>query len=714
MMNNNFSRLTSFIQEYIYKEGWQELRDVQIETINAILDTNHDVLIASPTASGKTEATLFPIITKMVEKPVKGIATIYISPLKALINDQFIRLEDILENGKISVFRWHGDVNSYQKQKALTTDNIILQITPESLEALLLRHYNEIPQLFKNLQFIIIDEVHYFLESVRGIQMMALIERLEKIIKKTIRRIGLSATIGNLDAAGKFISNDEEIIIIKNKPEKTKIRLLMVYDYITDEQAEFNYYLDIYKQINGKKCIVFANSKKQVEQTAQHLKEINEQYRGNNYILVHHGSISKALRDEVELKMKKQDGPITAVATMTLELGIDLGKLERVIQIDAPPSISSMVQRLGRTGRTNGIKEMCFIFNKEETVSETEFYKKFSWNFLISVAMVDLYLKEQYLEPIKTNRLPYSVLVQQTLSYLGSNPGIRAKDLAQTLLKISVFKDISKADYLLILKKMLTCELIEKDSDDSLYLGSNGEKLLNNYDFYSVFASSEDYEVINNNKVIGSVAKKLPLGARFSLAGMTWEVSNIHRTRKIIEVIPSKGLATNSWNSKGLFIVDTKVMKHLRNILTSCHNYRFLNEQAQMVYHNDCQLFSTIPFINKIFVQISNNEYLIFPFIGTKSFLTLYYILKNEFIDVMIYFETFIPLFISVKVSNIKVLIDYLTKLISQDNIDFKVYEMFINKEKYDEYLPEQLIKKAYQIYYLDVLELQKELRKLL
>lgn len=336
MIKNGFERFAPFIQEYIYKEKWQELHQTQIEASDVIFNTNNDVLIATPTASGKTESALFPITTMMYEEPVKGIAALYVSPLKALINDQFNRFETILENAKINVFRWHGDVSSHQKKKALNTNNIILQITPESLESLFLHHFEELSFLFNRLKFIIIDEVHYFLGSRRGIQLISLLERLEKIINRRVRKIGLSATIGNLEEASTFFSSQKNIYIITSRQEKTKIRLYMMYDIIRNEQDEIKFYFDVYKLMNQKKCIVFANSKKQVETTAQHLKDFNEQTKGKNYILVHHGNISKSLRDEVETKMKNEDGPITAVATMTLELGIDLGHLERVIQIDVP------------------------------------------------------------------------------------------------------------------------------------------------------------------------------------------------------------------------------------------------------------------------------------------------------------------------------------------------------------------------------------------
>ncbi len=248
----DFKDFAPFIQEYIYSEGWQHLRQIQLDAAEAIFHSNDDILIASPTASGKTEAALFPIITEMYNKPGNGVTTLYVSPLKALINDQFLRLNDVLFNANIQVFRWHGDVNSYQKEKALNTNNIILQITPESIESLFINHTADLIKLFSNLKYIIIDEVHYFVESSRGIQLISLIERIEKLIKRHIRRIGLSATIGNLELAANFISSGYKTKILTIRQDSTKNRLLVLYN-VEKEDEKDKYYQDIYRLINGKK-----------------------------------------------------------------------------------------------------------------------------------------------------------------------------------------------------------------------------------------------------------------------------------------------------------------------------------------------------------------------------------------------------------------------------------------------------------------------------
>ncbi len=707
MIKDYFNRYAPFIQEYIYHSGWQELKLVQQETAAAIFETNCDVLITTPTASGKTEAALFPIITKMKENPKENIQTLYISPLKALINDQFIRLEAILEKSEINVFRWHGDVNGNDKQKALNTNNIILQITPESLESLFINHSDDLEKMFKNLQYVIIDEVHYFSTNIRGIHLMALLTRLERLIDHRVRKIGLSATVGNPEEIAAFLANDSKntqknTIIIKNRQEKTKIHIQILYNTIDSEIDKDQYYHNIYNLINKRRTIVFANSKQKVEETAQYLNLINEESSRQNYILVHHGNISKALRDEVERKMRNNEDAITAVATMTLELGIDLGKLERVIQIDVPPSINSFVQRLGRTGRKTKIQEMSFLFDGCQINYHNSFYESINWRFMLSIAMVDLYIREKYIEPSKPDILPYGVLLHQTLSILAINPGLKPSVLARALLTIPVFKQISQADYKLLLGSALDNKLIEKNKDGDIYLGETGERLVNSYEFYAVFAGNLDFEVFHKNKLIGTIAKLLPIGSIFSLAGQTWEVNSINKIKKRIEVKPSDGLSTTSWNGSGLIFYDTKLMKNLKMILDSDLEIPYLNATAKTYYQNFLDIYHNLLLIkmkNYDLYDLGMGEYLILPYLGTSAFLTLYYILKDRYPNTIFYFDHFIPLFIIVK--DVRVKSDLLEII---DNIkqgyynvdDINIYETFMDEDKFQKYIPSDLIKKAY------------------
>lgn len=227
MIKSAFERYAPFIQNYIYRKKWTDLREVQIEACEAIMDTDKHVLVASGTSSGKTEAVFFPMLTLLSQKTANSVGIIYISPLKALINDQFERLGELLEDSGIPVWPWHGDISQSVKKKALQKAEGVLQITPESLEALLMRHPGEAEHLFNDLRFVVIDEIHALMNSDRGLQVVCLLSRLEKLTGCKMRRIGLSATLNDYDSVKTFLSmgSQKETIAVGMQNYKRKIAL---------------------------------------------------------------------------------------------------------------------------------------------------------------------------------------------------------------------------------------------------------------------------------------------------------------------------------------------------------------------------------------------------------------------------------------------------------------------------------------------------------
>ena len=350
-MKNVFERLAPFIQEYIYLNGWSEIRPIQVAACDIILNTEDNLLLSSGTASGKTEAAFLPTLTDIYENPSKTIAILYISPLKALINDQFIRIEDMLKETEIKVHKWHGDVPQNLKNKVLKNPSGIMQTTPESLEAMLMRNPGYIIKLFSDLRYIIIDEVHYFMNDDRGLQLLCIFERIQRLIKSEPRRIGLSATLGDYELARKWLSSGtrRNCAIPDVGEEKRKIRLGVKYYEIEENEEEtsiLNYYKDLYDKTLNKKCIIFSNSKSEVESNIAHLKKIAKMNNTKDIYYVHHANISNALRRQAEEQMKLEDENAITGATLTLELGIDLGKLDRIVQTGSPFSVSSFIQRL--------------------------------------------------------------------------------------------------------------------------------------------------------------------------------------------------------------------------------------------------------------------------------------------------------------------------------------------------------------------------------
>ncbi len=352
-MSSMFDRLAPFIQEYIYRNNWESIRPIQVAACDLILNTEDNVLLASATASGKTEAAFLPILTDMYENPGKSVYVLYISPLKALINDQFIRIEDMLKETDYKVTKWHGDVSQTIKNKIFKNPNGIMQTTPESLEAMLMKNQGNIIKLFSDLRYVVIDEVHYFMNDDRGLQLLCILERIQKIIKRQPRRIGLSATLGDYEAAKEWLNSGtgRSCKVPNVIEEKRKIRLGIKYFNVEEGKNQnsiwvLDYYNMLYEKTLNKKCIIFSNSKSEVEDNISHLKRIANNRKTDDVYYVHHANISQALRKEAEEKMKSEQNMAVTGATLTLELGIDLGRLDRIIQTGAPLSVSSFVQRL--------------------------------------------------------------------------------------------------------------------------------------------------------------------------------------------------------------------------------------------------------------------------------------------------------------------------------------------------------------------------------
>jgi len=350
-MANIFEQLAPFIQEYIYRNNWTEIRPIQVLACDMILNTDNNILIASGTASGKTEAAFLPILTDVYKNPSKSVSILYISPLKALINDQFIRIEDMLKETDIPVTKWHGDISQTMKNKIIKNPKGIMQTTPESLEAMLMRNPGNIIRLFSDLRYIVIDEVHYFMNDDRGLQLLCILERMQRLIKKEPRRIGLSATLGDYEMAKSWLNSGTKsnCMVPMVEEEKRKISLLIKYFEIEENEDEISildFYKEMYEKTLNKKCIIFSNSKSEVESNIAHLKKIAKIKKTKDIYYVHHANVSAELRKQAEEQMKQEDENAITGATVTLELGIDLGKLDRIVQTGSPHTVSSFVQRL--------------------------------------------------------------------------------------------------------------------------------------------------------------------------------------------------------------------------------------------------------------------------------------------------------------------------------------------------------------------------------
>lgn len=484
---NIFDRYAPFVQDFIYSQGWSELRPIQVAAGDVILNTDENLLLTASTASGKTEAAFFPILSLFAQDPPKSVGCIYIGPLKALINDQFLRLQPLCEEGGIPVWHWHGDVSQSHKARLMKHPSGILQITPESLEALLLHKHMAIPRLFGDLRFVVIDEVHSLLRGDRGGQTLCLIQRLSRLAGVNPRRIGLSATLGEPEKVGEFLSlgTGRKTLIPQVKAPGTKWRLSMEHFYVKDAQAgedrtdlqalpALDVKTDqapaqadpglgyIFEHTRGKKCLVFVNSREECEGVTTSLRQYCELNHEPDRFLIHHGNLSASYRETAEELMKDESRNLTTVTTSTLELGIDIGRLERAFQIDAPWTVSSFLQRMGRTGRRDLPPEMWFVIREDEPEIRAILPATIPWKLLQGIALIQLYLEEKWVEPPRLDRLPYSLLYHQTMSVLASNGEMSPAALADRVLRLSYFHRISQEDYKILLQYLIAKDHIEK------------------------------------------------------------------------------------------------------------------------------------------------------------------------------------------------------------------------------------------------------------
>lgn len=643
MSRNPFYRLAPFIQEFIYKKRWDTLRDAQVEACRVLFDTPHHLLIASGTASGKTEAAFFPALTELHRSPSASVGILYISPLKALINDQFERLNDLLREGNIPVWHWHGDVPQSEKTRLMRKPSGVLQITPESLEGLLMNRPNAIPALFGDLRYIIIDEVHAFMGADRGIQVLSQLARVERMAYCAPRRIGLSATLSDYDTAAGWLGAGSPHTVEAIAPQGgRKLRLNIEHFSFPDardekqaeelENARKAYYDYIYDHTHLKKALVFTNSRSDAELITLELRRTAVKRQEPDVFYVHHGSISAMLREEAEEALRRGPGPAVAAATLTLELGIDLGELERVVQLGTPYSCSSFVQRLGRSGRRDDKpSEMVFVCPEDED-EEAPLPARMPWTLLRAIAVVELYVREKWVEPIVLRQMPIGLLYHQTMSILKSMGEAEPAELARSVLTLPSFQQIEADDYKVFLNYLLQTDHLQRTEEGTLLIGLTGEKIVNNFRFYAVFKDDEEHVVYNSSEEIGSITTVPPPGYCFSLAGKLWKVTEVDTKHKAVYVKPALGKVDTLWLGAG-GDVDTRIMQKIREVLQDSAIYPYLSPRAVNRLERARRLARESGLLNKIVLPAGGDSFFILPWTGSRPFRTLERLLKNNLTD---------------------------------------------------------------------------------
>lgn len=727
-----FDRYAPFVQEYIYQNHWENLRSIQVAAADAIFNTDENVLLTASTASGKTEAAFFPIITLFSEDMPSSVGCIYIGPLKALINDQFSRLNDLCAEADIPVWHWHGDVAQSHKAKLMRHPSGILQITPESLEALLLHKHAAIAKLFGDLRFVVIDEVHSLLRGDRGGQTLCLIERLSQIAGVNPRRIGLSATIGDPEGTGEFLSlgTGRKTIIPKIDAKGSKWRLSMEHFYVKDAQAAEDKQIPgalpvleektddapanadpgigyIFEHTRGKKCLVFVNSREECEMVTTTLRHYCELNHEPDRFLVHHGNLSASYRETAEEIMKDDSQYMTTVTTATLELGIDIGRLERAFQIDAPWTVSSFLQRMGRTGRREFPPEMWFVIREDEPEVRAMLPTTIPWKLLQGIALVQLYLEERWVEPPRLDRLPFSLLYHQTMSTLASCGELSPRALADRVLRLHYFHRITQEDYRVLLRHLIATDHIQQTEQGGLIVGLAGERVINSFKFYGVFQESEEYTVRSESQELGTVVSPPPVGEKLAIAGHVWQVLDVDHKRRLIYCQQVKG-SVPAYFGQCPGDLHTKILTRMRRVLQEDRQYPYLMKNAVARLEQARFTAAHSGAAEKPLINLGGNMWCLLPWVGTYTFLTMERFLKIKCADRLGLrnLDSARPFFIQFTMKAdesafFRVLAEEIRKPIDPMELVYpKELPLF---DKYDEYLPEELVKKGFALGVLDV-----------
>lgn len=584
-----FEALHPTLQHHIVNSlGWRSLRPLQKQSIEAVMAGQHVIMLA-PTAGGKTEACLFPLFSKMLFENWNGLSILYICPLKALLNNLNTRIQEYtsLIGRKSDV--WHGDTSQTKRKKIFADPPDCLLTTPESIEAMLISTRTDHASFFANIHAVVVDEIHALAGDDRGWHLLSILERLTKIAGREIQRIGLSATVGNPEKLLKWLSfHCEGVHNILLPSSETKSDVDITIDYVG---SLGNAAVILSRLYRGQKRLVYCDSRSRVEQLSAELKG----YGIKTY--ASHSSLSVEERKRSENAFHNEKDCII-VATSALELGIDIGDLDRVIQVDAPATVSSFLQRLGRTGRREGATKNClFLATTDQALIQT-------------AGLIDLF-QSGFVEPIIPPPSPYHVLVQQIIGLLLQEKGIGTNTWKGWIARLPVFKEMAEETVHSIFRHMLKKNIISHDQG-IIWFGQYGEKLYGYKNFMeicSTFISPPLFEVRYGKDVIGYVDEITFADYIHEqiilLAGKGWKVKQVHWDKKIADVEPTSLLGKSSWIGSGPFW-SKELCLAIKKILLQDDTQSFWSKRAAQKIHELRSEFGWIEDSTTVMVQNSD------------------------------------------------------------------------------------------------------------
>jgi ATP-dependent Lhr-like helicase len=609
-MTSAFARFPPRLQEAIVSRlGWSSLRPVQELSSHALLDGKNAIILA-PTAGGKTEASIFPVLANLIDREPKTVGAIYIAPIKALLNNQTERLKTYTEMVGLRRFVWHGDIKASEKKAFIKEPAHILMTTPESLEVMLLSSKVPHAKLFGDLRTVIVDEIHALAGSDRGTHLISVLERLFCCTQNDVQRIGLSATVGNPQDILQWLqgtSNREGCVIDPpHLPSKKDFRICFqeTPKAIAQQASQI---------AQGQKSLFFCQSRSLTEKIAEQMQHQSID------VFVHHSSVSVEERLTAEERFHRGSNT-SIICTSTLELGIDVGDLDLVLQANAPSTVSSFLQRLGRTGRRQGQR------------ANTTFFCEDTETVLQAIALVEL-AKKGWVESVPTNNRVWTVLVQQILALTLQFEAISAEKCWQQLSIVPDFSGISLNEFDCLIAYMVRENFLFL-SEGLLSIGDKAEKIFGRRNFmeiYAVFSSPQLYKIVTEaGYAIGSleqnfVDKLVEEMSSFLLSGKAWIVNYINHQDRIVTVIPAPRGKLPTWGGFILQLLSFEICQQIKELLTSCDLIPYIDEKCQMSLDEWRQELSPVLDSEKFNIMIEPERVLWWTFAGGQINHTLKY-----------------------------------------------------------------------------------------
>jgi len=644
---SSFDLLSDPVRRWIWQQAWDELRDIQERAIPVLIEGKTDVIIAAPTAAGKTEAAFLPLLSRMAGSRASGFKVLYISPLKALINDQFRRLDALCRTIEVPIHRWHGDVSAAAKARARRYPEGIVLMTPESLEAFYVRRGIELARLFASLDVIIVDELHAFIGSERGIQLQSLLHRLEVAIGRSVVRVGLSATLGDMAIAAEFLRPGcrDKVVILESHATKQTV-LLQLRGYIREAQiaGDLSTAQDkqepacnraiarhIVERMRGVHNLVFATSRTNVELYADLLRECSESIGVPNEFYAHHANLSRGHREFVETRLRDRGLPTSAVCTSTLELGIDIGDVESVAQIGAPSSVAGLRQRLGRSGRRAGKSAIMRLYITERAWRHNlHLQDALRCELVQAIAMVQL-LVRGWCESPRRRALHLSTLVHQILALVAQRGGVSASRAYEILCRTGPFTGVSPSLFAQVLRGIAApdAKLVEQAADGTLLLGEVGERIVDSYEFFAVFKTPEEYRIVCDGNELGTlpIVAVLTPDTTIIFSGRRWQVVTVNQRQKTIIVSPSKSGVPPPFGGEGADLHNV-VVAEMHRVYENADVPAFLDKTARALLEEARSAYRELGMARTAMLERDGTSY-VFPWAGTVAVNTLALALKD-------------------------------------------------------------------------------------